>query len=68
MWGAAAAALVLTTAVIYVPFLKTAFGFTSISLVEYGIALALAFAIIPLVEVVKCFQRLYAKNKKNKIK
>lgn len=68
LWGAAAAALVLTTAVIYVPFLKTAFGFTSISLVEYGIALALAFAIIPLVEVVKCFQRLYAKNKKNKIK
>lgn len=68
LWGAAAAALVLTTAVIYVPFLKTAFGFTSISLVEYGIALALAFAIIPLVEVVKSFQRLYAKNKKNKIK
>ena len=68
LWGAAAAALVLTTAVIYVPFLKTAFGFTSISLVEFGIALALAFAIIPLVEVVKCFQRLYAKNKKNKIK
>lgn len=68
LWGAAAAALVLTTAVIYVPFLKTAFGFTSISLVEYGIALALAFAIIPLVEVVKCFQRLYAKNKKKKIK
>ncbi|MDY4139386.1 MAG: cation-translocating P-type ATPase, partial [Eubacteriales bacterium] len=57
LWGGAAAALALTTAVIYVPFLKTMFGFTSISLVEYLVALGLAVSIIPLVELVKLIQR-----------
>ena len=57
LWGGAAAALALTTAVIYVPFLKAMFGFTSISLVEYLVALGLAVCIIPLVELVKLIQR-----------
>ncbi|MGN1019840.1 MAG: cation-translocating P-type ATPase [Aristaeellaceae bacterium] len=57
LWGGAAAALLLTTAVIYVPFLKTMFGFTSISLMEYLVALGLAVSIIPLVELVKLIQR-----------
>ena len=42
---------------IYVPFLKAMFGFTSISLVEYLVALGLAVCIIPLVELVKLIQR-----------
>jgi len=50
-------ALLLTTAVIYVPFLVKAFGFTSISFTEYITALGLAVAIIPLVEFVKLVQR-----------
>lgn len=54
---AALASLVLTTAVIYVPFLSDAFGFTHISATEYFVALALAFAIIPLVEIIKFIQR-----------
>ena len=54
---AALASLVLTTAVIYIPFLSKAFGFTHISATEYFVALALAFAIIPLVEIVKLIQR-----------
>ena len=54
---AALASLVLTTAVIYVPFLSKAFGFTHISAAEYFVALALAFAIIPLVEIIKFIQR-----------
>ena len=54
---AALASLVLTTAVIYVPFLSKAFGFTHISATEYFVALALAFAIIPLVEIIKFIQR-----------
>ena len=57
LWGGAAAALLLTAAVIYVPFLKTAFGFTSISLAEYAVALLLAVCIIPMVEAVKFIQR-----------
>lgn len=55
--GAMVISLVLTTAVIYVPFLKTAFGFESISLAEYAVAMALAVSVIPIVEAVKFIQR-----------
>ncbi|MBR6528855.1 MAG: cation-translocating P-type ATPase, partial [Firmicutes bacterium] len=55
------ASFVATTAVIYVPFLAAAFEFEHISLMEYGIAMALAASIIPIVEVVKFFQRKMAK-------
>lgn len=55
------AALLLTTAVIYVPFLVDAFGFTSISATEYVVALGLAVAIIPMVEAVKLAQRILKK-------
>lgn len=63
VYAASLASLVLTTAVIYIPFLKDAFGFTSISLKEYVIAMALAFTIIPLVELIKAIQRAFAKKK-----
>jgi len=55
--------LVLTLVVLYVPFLRDAFSFEHISLMEYGIALALAFMIIPLVEIVKAIQRAAGKRK-----
>lgn len=63
LWGSMVLALILTTAVIYVPFLREVFNFTDISLQEYAVALGLAFSIIPMVEVVKFFQRLLSKNK-----
>ena len=59
--GAAIASLVLTTAVCEIPLLANAFGFTSVELSEYLVAIALAFLTIPLVELVKWVQR-----KKNK--
>ena len=59
--GAAVASLVLTTAVCEIPFLANAFGFTSVELPEYLVAIALAFLTIPLVELVK-----WAQRKKNK--
>ncbi|MGN0777565.1 MAG: cation-translocating P-type ATPase [Aristaeellaceae bacterium] len=62
LWGGAAAALALTTAVIYVPFLKVMFGFTSISLAEYTVALLLAVCVIPMVELVKLIQRTLGKG------
>ena len=62
LWGAGVAAILLTTAVIYIPFMVDAFGFTPISAKEYFIALGLAFTVIPLVEIVKCFQRLRHKD------
>ncbi|MDD3212768.1 MAG: cation-translocating P-type ATPase [Eubacteriales bacterium] len=61
LWGAAAIALLLTTSVIYVPFLKSAFGFTSISLVEYTVAVGLSLLIVPMVELVKWIQRRHPK-------
>lgn len=51
------ASLICTTAVIYIPFLSNAFEFEHISLMEYAVALGLAFLIIPIVETVKFFQR-----------
>ncbi len=63
LWFAGIASLVATTAVLYVPFLSNAFGFEHISLAEYGVALALAVTIIPIVEAVKFFQRKHAAAK-----
>lgn len=63
LYLAMVASLILTTAVIYVPFLKSAFEFTEISVFEYAVAVGLALSIIPIVEAVKLFQRLAAKRK-----
>jgi len=63
LWGAAVLSLVLTLVVLYVPFLQKAFSFEHISFLEYGIALGLAFLIIPMVEIVKVIQRAIAKRK-----
>ena len=53
--------LILTTAVIEVPFLAAAFEFTPIDLNEYAVALGLAVLIIPIMEIVKFFQRKLGK-------
>ena len=57
LWAAMIGSLLLTTAVLEIPFLANAFGFTPIGLTEYAIALALGFVVIPIVEIVKFFQR-----------
>ncbi len=59
---AALGSLVATTLVCEVPFLANAFGFTSVELNEYLIALALAFCVIPIVEIVKFIQRKISKD------
>ena len=53
LWGAMLGSLLLTTLVIYVPFLSTAFGFAHINAAEYFTALGLAACMLPLVELVK---------------
>lgn len=55
--GAMVLSLVLSTVVIYIPFLAEAFDFAHISLTEYAISLALAVCVIPIVEIVKAIQR-----------
>lgn len=57
LWGAMLGSLVLTTLVLEVPFIANMFGFTPITLPEYLVALALAVLVIPVVELVKWFQR-----------
>ena len=57
MTFAAIGSLLATTLVCEVPFLAAAFGFTSVEVSEYLIALALAVCVIPIVELVKFFQR-----------
>lgn len=55
--GAIVLSFILTTAVIYVPFLRDAFGFTQIRIEEYGVAVLFAITMIPVVEIVKAIRR-----------
>lgn len=55
--GAMVLSLVLSTVVIYVPFLKDAFDFAAIDAREYFTALVLAVLVIPIVEIIKLIQR-----------
>ncbi|MCM1115739.1 MAG: calcium-translocating P-type ATPase, PMCA-type [Clostridium sp.] len=55
--GAMVLSLVLSTVVIYIPFLANAFDFAHISITEYAISLCLAVLVIPIVEIVKAVQR-----------
>ena len=56
-------AFILTLAVLYIPFLADAFDFAHISFTEFTIALALAFLIIPFVEIQKAVQKAISKKK-----
>jgi Ca2+-transporting ATPase len=59
--GAAIGSLILTTSVCEIPFLAKAFEFTTVEPIEYGIAIGLAFLMIPIVEIVKAIQRASSK-------
>ena len=61
LWAAMLGSLLLTTAVLEIPFLAKAFGFTMIGFEEYAISIALAVLVIPIVELVKFCQRKMAK-------
>lgn len=63
LWGSLLLAFVLTSAVIFVPPFAAAFGFETISLNEFAVALALAVAIIPLVELEKLIARAINEKK-----
>lgn len=55
--GSLLMSFILTTAVIYVPFLRRAFSFEHISLLEYAVAVLIAVSIIPIMEIVKLMKR-----------
>lgn len=74
LWAAMLGSLVLTTAVIFIPGINTAFGFATadgkacINATEYFAAIALALTIIPLVEIQKLIVRTAQRNKQRKAK
>ena len=51
------ASLILTTAVIEIPFLANAFEFTPLDPIAYVISIGLAVLVIPIVEIVQAIQR-----------
>ena len=57
LWIAGIGSLVATTLVCEVSFLANAFGFASVDIFEYLIAIALGLLVIPVVELVKLIQR-----------
>ena len=58
LWGAMLGSLLLSTGVLFWPPAAAAFGFEAITLAQYGTAMGLALAIIPLVELCKAILRL----------
>ena len=64
LYGAMIGSFLLTTAVVEIDFLSNLFGFTHLGAQQYLISLGLAFSIIPLVEIIKFFQRKFG-NKHN---
>ena len=59
---AALGSLLATTAVCEIPFLANAFGFATVEFIEYALAIVLASLVIPIVELVKWFQRRRARG------
>ncbi len=57
LWGTLAFSLLITAAVIFVPFLNSAFSFQPITAAEYLTAMGLALLIIPIVETEKAIRR-----------
>ena len=65
--GAGMLSFLLTVAVIQIPGVNTLFKLNALNIREYLIALGLAISVIPIVEIVKLIQRLFAKiRNKNK--
>ena len=66
LWGTMAFSLLVTAAVIFIPFLNTAFSFQPITLTEYLISLGLALVVIPAVEVEKAIRRKTMRSGRSK--
>ena len=61
LWGAGLLSLLLTSVVVLIAPIAEVFSMVAIGWEEYLIAMALGFAIIPLVEIIKLVQRLIKK-------
>ena len=66
LWGAGALSLILTSVVVLIDPIAKLFSMTAIGWEEYLVAMALGFAIIPIVEFIKIFSRMIDRKKANK--
>jgi len=66
LWGTLVFSLLITAAVVFVPFLQKAFSFQPITLVEYAVAMGLAILVIPVVETEKAIRRLVLRRHKTR--
>ena len=57
LWATMVFSLVMTFAVVFIPFMRDAFSFAVISFKEYLAAMGIAICIIPLVELIKLAER-----------
>ena len=57
LWGTLAFSLLITAAVVFIPFLRSAFSFYPVTITEYLTALVLALAVIPVIEAEKAVRR-----------
>ncbi len=62
LYAAMIGSFLLTTAVVEIPALSNLFGFEHLELVDYLVSLGLSFLIIPIVEIIKAFQRKFGKK------
>ena len=60
--ASAALSLVLTSTVCEIPVLAAVFDFSPVSLELYAVAIGLGLCVIPVVEIVKIFQRMAGKR------
>ena len=63
LWAAAIFSFASTTLILQVPVLADFFSLMPLGIREYGVAIGLAFAVIPIVEIVKLITRFIQKNK-----
>jgi len=63
LWGAGLLSLILTSVVVLIAPIAEVFGMVAIGWQEYLVAMALGFAIIPIVEIIKIFHRAVDKKK-----
>jgi Ca2+-transporting ATPase len=65
LWGAGIIAIAATILVLQVPFIaENVFSLQSLNVAQFFTAVGIAFAIIPIVEIVKIIQRLIDKKRK----
>lgn len=62
LWFGCFIAIVLTTSVIYLPFLSNIFGFVKLKYYHFAMSFGLGFSIIPIVEIMKYFFTIEINN------